>query len=517
MLDYCMHEESIKSEFHLIGLSEVWSVPDTDILGLKGYNLEVSCRGPEMRGGGVGVYVHSLIKYKMLSYNIVNAESIWLEVATDDFTVVVGIIYRKPNTDITEFQQSLVCTLDQMKVDRRKCILLGDFNIDIHISGNYADMFLTSLTCLGMHQLIQSPTRVTSSSKSLIDHIYSNMSVNSVYAGIIITDISDHFATFALFEHMPVQNQGNDKVHRRNYRKYNKDNFCENLLTASWEPVYRCTNVNDAYNIFMEVFVDICDRHAPVVDQSFLRRRNNKPWITKGIKKSIKTKHKLFGKVVKSDHNEIHVSKYKKYRNLLTTTLRNAKRSYYSEQFEVYSKDTKQTWKSINTLLKSGNNNCRATHVEKLCVLESGNKKDVTDVNEISDVFNDFFVNIGRNLASSIIHIPGNMNYNEYLDNEVEGSMFWNPVTSFEVNDHLLSLERNKACGFDNVPAQLLKDAADLIASPLAYIFNQSLSLGVFPEMMKVAKVTPIYKKGQKDVPGNYRPISVLPLLAKVF
>jgi len=80
-----------------------------------------------------------------------------------------------------------------------------------------------------------------------------------------------------------------------------------------------------------------------------------------------------------------------------------------------------------------------------------------------------------------------------------------------------LSLERNKACGFDNVPAQLLKDAADVIANPLAYIFNQSLSLGVFPEMMKVAKVTPIYKKGQKNVPGNYRPISVLPLLAKVF
>ena len=63
-----LYEESIKSEFHVIGLSEVWSVPDTDILGINGYNLEVSCRGPEMRGGGVGVYVHSLIKYKMLSY-----------------------------------------------------------------------------------------------------------------------------------------------------------------------------------------------------------------------------------------------------------------------------------------------------------------------------------------------------------------------------------------------------------------------------------------------------------------
>ena len=120
-------------------------------------------------------------------------------------------------------------------------------------------------------------------------------------------------------------------------------------------------------------------------------------------------------------------------------------------------------------------------------------------------------------LLALLFYVPSNMKYNDYLDNGVKGSMFWNPVTSFEVSDYLLSLERNKACGFDNVPAQLLKDAADVIANPLAYIFNQSLSLGVFPEMMKVAKVTPIYKKGQKNVPGNYRPISVLPLLAKVF
>ena len=60
------------------------------------------------------------------------------------------------------------------------------------------------------------------------------------------------------------------------------------------------------------------------------------------------------------------------------------------------------------------------------------------------------------------------------------------------------------------------KDAADYIASPLSYIFNMSLSKGVFPDAIKIAKVTPVYKKGEKDIPGNYRPISVLPLLAKV-
>ena len=79
-----------------------------------------------------------------------------------------------------------------------------------------------------------------------------------------------------------------------------------------------------------------------------------------------------------------------------------------------------------------------------------------------------------------------------------------------------ISLNVNKSFGFDSIPARLLKDAADYIASPLSYIFNMSLSKGVFPDAMKIAKVTPVYKKGEKDILGNYRPISVLPLLAKV-
>ena len=66
------------------------------------------------------------------------------------------------------------------------------------------------------------------------------------------------------------------------------------------------------------------------------------------------------------------------------------------------------------------------------------------------------------------------------------------------------------------IPARLIRDAADFIARPLSHIFNLSLRTGKVPNSLKVAKVTPIYKKGDKENPGNYRPISVLPLFAKV-
>ena len=513
-----LYEECIKSKFHLIGLSEVWNVSCADILGIDGYTLEVNCRDPGLRGGGVGVYVHSSLKYKMLKYDIDFAESLWLEVQIDDRSVVVGVIYRKPNTDIFQFQESLLSVLERIKVDKKLCILMGDFNIDLYNPSVNAEMLVTSLVCLGIHQLIKTLTRVTPMSGSLIDHIYTNMGADRICAGTIVTDVSDHFPIFAIFEDSSVKLQPQVEVRYRSYKNYKKEQFWDSLLLESWENVYECTDVNKAYDIFVQSFIGICDQYAPIVHRHSSRRKNDKPWLTRAIKKSIKKKHKLYGKVLKSNYSEDNLKKYRTYRNVLTTVLRNAKRKYYSDVFEMYKGDIAQTWKSINKLLKSGNSKVKTSHVDKLCVDENGSKKVVTSGKEISEGFNDFFVNVGPNLAKSINgNVDDVITFKGYLSDGIIDSMFWEPVTHYEVQDYLLTLNVKKACGFDDIPARLLKDAAEVIAKPLSYIYNQSLLNGVFPEAMKVAKVTPIFKKGDRNVPGNYRPISVLPLLAKIF
>ena len=299
-----LYEECINSKFHLIGLSEVWNVSCTDILGIDGYTLEVNCRDSGIRGGGVGVYVHSSLKYKMLTYDIDFAESLWLEVQIGDCSVVVGVIYRKPNTDIVQFQGSLLSVLERIKVDKKLCILMGDFNIDLYNPSVNAEMFVTSLVCLGMHQLIKPLTRVTSMSGSLIDHIYTNMGTGRICAGTIVTDISDHFPTFAIFEDSSVNLQPQGEVRYRSYEYYDKERFCHSLLSESWENVYECTDVDKAYNIFVQSFIGICNQYAPIVHRHSSKRKNDKPWLTKAIKKSIKKKHKLYGKVLKSNHNE---------------------------------------------------------------------------------------------------------------------------------------------------------------------------------------------------------------------
>ena len=90
------------------------------------------------------------------------------------------------------------------------------------------------------------------------------------------------------------------------------------------------------------------------------------------------------------------------------------------------------------------------------------------------------------------------------------------PTTEHEVNAFITNLNAKKTSGHDECPARLLIDGASVIAKPLAYIFNLSFMFGVFPKVFKLAKVSPIYKKGATDDPGNYRPISILPLLSRV-
>ena len=133
---------------------------------------------------------------------------------------------------------------------------------------------------------------------------------------------------------------------------------------------------------------------------------------------------------------------------------------------------------------------------------------------EIAGELNDYFVTVGPKLATKIPETQ--INLKEFLGEKNDKSLFWRPVTEQEVFDILFALDSKKSHGYDNLPVKLLKDAASFVCKPLLYIFNLSLETGIYPQALKMAKVTPIYKKGPKSDPGNYRPISVLPIIGKV-
>ena len=106
--------------------------------------------------------------------------------------------------------------------------------------------------------------------------------------------------------------------------------------------------------------------------------------------------------------------------------------------------------------------------------------------------------------------------HTDYLKNPVSGTFFLKPVTESELLEICRSLKNTNSIGFDDISCTVLKQISYAIVKPLVHIFNASFSLGIFPSKLKIAKIIPVYKKDDKHLFQNYRPISILPNISKL-
>jgi hypothetical protein len=165
-------------------------------------------------------------------------------------------------------------------------------------------------------------------------------------------------------------------------------------------------------------------------------------------------------------------------------------------------------WKHINQLV---NKNSRSTNISVLQIDEQV----ITENETIADLFNEYFTDIGPNLSNQITET--NTDFKRYMKFKTQHKFNFKNININEVLNALEKLKTSKSTGHDNIPAKLLKDASDAVASFLVFIFNTSLTYGIFPDNLKTARISPIHKSGDKNIRGNYRPISVLSIIAKIF
>ena len=125
-----------------------------------------------------------------------------------------------------------------------------------------------------------------------------------------------------------------------------------------------------------------------------------------------------------------------------------------------------------------------------------------------------FFVNVGPKLASDIQNTGKNCY--DYLHNMRSSSMYMKPIVESDILKIVSKFNVNKSAGHDNIGNFIIKRVQSEIVKPLTSIFNLSLSTGIVPDKLQIAKVIPIYKKSNVDVFSNYRPVSLLPCFSKI-
>ena len=297
-------------------------------------------------------------------------------------------------------------------------------------------------------------------------------------------------------------------MYRRKHTDGNIAKLKQTLSKIKWHDILDNNNVNDDYDKFLDTFNSAYNECIPLKRCTFNKKKDPiSPWITKGLLKSINIKNKMYKQYIHSPSKE-RLQKFKTYKNKLNVIIRKAKRKYFFVKFERSKNNMKQTWNTINDVIGRGKKSSPQNKFKD----DSGNYHNNSE--NISNHFNDFFVNIGPKLASSIDN--SGTYYYDYLHNAKTTNMFMKPIVETDVIKIVQKFNPNKSAGNDDIGNFVVKKVCNEIVKPLTNIFNLSISTGIVPDKLKIAKVIPIYKKQDKEVFSNYRPVSLLPCFSKI-
>ena len=464
------------------------------------------------RAGGVGFYIRTSINYKIrpdLDLNVKDTEDLWLEITLEkNKKMYVAVLYRHPRHNYNDFQFALLHSIEKLNKNNSNFYIFGDQNINLlrYHSNNSVKTYLDLLNCYNCHCLIDKPTRIDGSKISIIDHIYTNDLSHQIVPGIITTDTSDHFPTFAKIT-LPKVERLEEQIKVRDMKNFNEELFLVDLNAFIHSFNFETCTVDNAFRELQNTLTKLVNKHAPFRYLTAKeKRRYRQPWVTKGIIKSIRKKNKLYRKTKGNNNIEI-LEKYKKYRNSLNRTITAAKRKHNKERILVASNKSKAMWQVINETLGSNKKQKR-----KITKIKKENGEYTVDKQEIANLFNEYFVNVGKKMSDTIPNVPNNI-----CTPSIENSFFMKLTTGDEIFQLINKLDENKAKNLIDIPTKFIKLANNLLSPILSVLFNRCVHQGVYPDPLKIAQVIPIYKEGVKTDCSNYRPISILCQFNKVY
>ena len=477
--------------FHLFGFAETRlsnQISDCE-LNIPGYHFIRKDPGKSKETGLI-VYIHESLHFKELSSLTTHGiESIWIELHfKQSKPLFVSFIYRNPS-ERNDWIDRFTLMMEESSSFSYETLLLGDFNIDLLKPHK---TWVETYESFNLSQVIDKPTRVSATTQTLIDHIYSSSTNTIIETCSPKYGTSDHFPVCLTWSKRGVKIPKNSHklVTCRSFARFASDAFLSDLENSqSLRSVYQYTDPDEAFEIWYHSFLNIYDKHAPF---KTIRVGYNckKPWMSKDIADAINKRESFLASGDKD--------KFKKQRNLVNSMKRSAKRAYFKNMIASKS-NSKSIWKAINQLT---NKNAKSKN---------------PFVKLSSEEMNEHFCNIATTIITSNRTSENNLDILQSYCNfkKIKECADIPLLSVHEVCNALMNLKQTNTRGIDGIDAKILKLSAHVIAETLTYVYNLCISKNRIPKAFKVAKIIPIHKTGDCEDPTNYRPISILSTLSK--
>lgn len=503
---FLAHFYYLNVDIDIVVLSEIWIFDDEKYnYKIPNYNSFFCCND-NYRSGGIAIFIKDTLDVKVIDCKMQSSDILLLELYFSKCIFSLLGIYRLQESLEVTFINELKSILNKLKTNT---VIVGDINIDIKKQTRESELFLSLMYDNGFHPCIDQYTRIVNESASCIDHIFvRHKNLNIFQSGVFHVGITDHSLIALIIQNVKKGSYKNNTIMPVVKNRINFEKLKNDLSLVDWSCLYQCDDVDMALDVFYLILNEKINVSLDnkVISIKLQKAKFRSPWITQVLLSKIDRKNKL-SKLVKRRPYDVDLHNYfNRFKNNLNILISEKKKSYYNSLFNKNNGNPSEQWKIINSLI----DNVEKRQITKV-MLDSGSE--ITDPLEIANSFNDYFVSAPLSCVNGLpAYQPAIIAHCIHQ----QKSMYLSPVTPFEISTIIKNLRNTKSTGYDNISAQLIKYVEPTISNALAFITNLSFTNGKFPTKLKKAIVVPVFKKGDRNLLQNNRPIALLSIISKI-
>ena len=487
--------------YHIIGVTESWlDTSNRDFLAefnLPGYSI-FSCERENRMGGGVILYVHNSLQPSLVKTDEVpNVNTLFVEVRSEcgKTRLIIGLVYRPPGQPLENDNKLYDLMLETS--NRCETVIMGDFNLPVSKWGDPLNShtgrdLYTNLQECDFYQCVNKPTR----ENNILDLIFTTTEnlISEVNIGPVFSGSDHRLITFRMKIEASKMKASKEKV--PDFRRANFNRLRTILNNSNWNKVSRESDIDKAWEAFTTELNNAVTLCVPYRNR---RLPTNKPkWWNNEISKIISLKKRAYKKYssTRSPDDKLELDRLSRETKKL---IKRSKKNLEEYIAEASKSNPKEFYSYVNK---------KKTLACSIGPLNNEENNSTSNENEMASILNNFFASVFTDEeCSSYKPLEGRMTPN-VLDQ----------ITIYEsdVQRAIEKIKVNKAPGPDKISPRILREIKLQVSKPLSILFNKSLTLGKVPSDWKCANVTPIFKKGKKSQPGNYRPISLTSVVCKL-
>ena len=329
--------------------------------------------------------------------------------------------------------------------------------------------------------------------KTLIDHIITNIPEKLIHQNVVLADeIGDHDLPCVILN---IRKQKFEKryKHIRNEKRFDLSKYQKDFSQIPMSVVNTFDDPNDQLYILNELTLSYINQHARLRRVKFTRP--SAPWMTDLNIQVLQHKKDNQRLILKHSNKESDKQLYKDTKKQLKAEIKRTKKTFY--QKALLSKNSKELWSTIHRILKPKPKRIKVD----------------------PKALNEYYSTLATKLTSNTNNNRDNLTsfINELPAHNALDSFTIQPTTHNEVSKILQNMRSDSSTGHGNIPIKFLKFVADDISLPLTNIINNSIQINVFPAHWKIGRICPIPKVRNPVQMKDYRPISILPAMSKVY